>query len=123
MLKKQKIYNKYFICFILSLLLLSGLIFLQNKPKVDDYSVEIDSPSEKIVQPLLKNQVINITGLIGTVTVKIQDRVVKVIASNCPDKICIKAGNISKPGPVIICSPNRVMVRILSRRIKPLVTY
>jgi hypothetical protein len=90
---------------------------------VGDYSVEIISPGVKIVQSLNKTQTIQVKGLNGMVTVQIQNNSVKVINSNCHDKICIKQGIISKPGPMILCAPNQVMIRVITRRIKSLVTY
>lgn len=32
--------------------------------------------------------------------------------SNCPDKVCMRSGRISKSGESIICAPNRVAVKI-----------
>jgi hypothetical protein len=122
MLKKQEIYkNKLLILFVIFLLLV--LFFLQYKTRINDYSVEIISPNETIVQPLLKNQEIQVTGLQGNVKIQILNRKVYVLNSSCPDKVCVKAGAIDKPGPMIVCAPNRVVIRIVSRRIKPLVSY
>jgi hypothetical protein len=123
MLKKQRIYNIFLLLFTLLLLLSCIFIFLQNRYRIDDYSVEIVTRNEKIVQSLNKDQTIPVAGLTGKVIVQIQNNKVRVIDSNCPDKICIKAGFISKPGPMIICAPNHVVIRIISRRIKPLTTY
>lgn len=107
------------------LLFLFGLtVFVYLKPKkVDDYSVEITYPSGKSVHSLTKNQIISVDGFEGKVVIEIQNQRVKVLSSSCQNKICIKAGQIHVPGPVIICAPNRVMVRIIKNRSKPLVTY
>ncbi len=32
--------------------------------------------------------------------------------ADCPDKICIKRGKVSRSGEEIICMPNRVIVRV-----------
>lgn len=32
--------------------------------------------------------------------------------SDCPDKVCVRSGRISKSGEGIICAPNRVAVKI-----------
>ncbi len=32
--------------------------------------------------------------------------------SDCPDKVCIRSGRISKSGESIICAPNRVAIKI-----------
>lgn len=32
--------------------------------------------------------------------------------SDCPDKVCMRSGRISKSGESIICAPNRVAIKI-----------
>ncbi len=32
--------------------------------------------------------------------------------SDCPDKVCVRSGKISKSGESIICAPNRVAIKI-----------
>lgn len=32
--------------------------------------------------------------------------------ASCPDKICIRQGRISAPGEMIVCLPNKVIVKI-----------
>jgi len=86
-------------------------------------AVEIVSPSEKIVQPLRKNQLIVVHGLTGNVIVQIKNKEAKILSSNCPDQVCIKSGSISNPGPMIVCAPNKVMMRIINKRIKSNTTY
>lgn len=39
---------------------------------------------------------------------------VKSIEASCPDKIDIKQGLITKPGEIIVCLPNRLVVEIIS---------
>ena len=36
--------------------------------------------------------------------------------SNCPDKVCMRSGRISKSGESIICAPNRVAVKINGKK-------
>jgi hypothetical protein len=38
-----------------------------------------------------------------------------VIQSDCPDKICVRAGMLSIPGQAAVCLPNRVIVRVTTR--------
>lgn len=44
--------------------------------------------------------------------VEIGDERVRVIEADCPDKIDVKQGYISKIGETIICLPNRLVVEI-----------
>ena len=123
MQKKPRTYSPYLVYSGITLFLLLVLLFFSNQNRSGDYSVEITSPREKIVQPIRKEQIISVDGAHGKVMVQIQNRGVKVISSSCPDQICVKAGEIKIPGPMNICAPNRVMVRIIKNNFKPLVTY
>ena len=44
--------------------------------------------------------------------IKIGDEEVMVIDASCPDKIDVLQGAISKPGEMIVCLPNRLVVEI-----------
>jgi hypothetical protein len=48
----------------------------------------------------------------GSVTVEVRGGRARIIESTCPNKICVNAGWISRPGERIICLPNRVSVEI-----------
>ncbi|MEW6229491.1 MAG: NusG domain II-containing protein [Bacillota bacterium] len=37
---------------------------------------------------------------------------VRISESDCPDKICVRTGWITRPGQVIVCLPNRIVVEI-----------
>ncbi|PMQ02358.1 MAG: hypothetical protein CBR30_01515 [Dictyoglomus sp. NZ13-RE01] len=41
---------------------------------------------------------------------------VRMIASPCPDKLCVKQGWIKKVGESIVCLPNRVVLRLEGKR-------
>lgn len=44
---------------------------------------------------------------------EIGDGEVKVIEASCPDKLDILQGTITKPGELIVCLPNRMIVEII----------
>ncbi|KAF1085542.1 hypothetical protein SPSYN_01685 [Sporotomaculum syntrophicum] len=44
--------------------------------------------------------------------VEIKDGQVRVKEADCPNKLCIKAGWLNKPGQMAVCIPNRVSVVI-----------
>lgn len=39
----------------------------------------------------------------------------RMLDSSCPDKTDIKMGEITKPGQIILCVPNRVAVKIIGK--------
>lgn len=44
--------------------------------------------------------------------VEFSDGKVRVKEANCPDKVCVKTGWISKPGEMIVCIPYKVVIKI-----------
>lgn len=44
--------------------------------------------------------------------VVVSNGTVRVVDADCPDKICMKRGEISRAGESIVCLPNRVVVVI-----------
>lgn len=49
----------------------------------------------------------------GTNTLVIKDGKAYVIHADCPDKLCVNQGKISRGGERIVCLPNRVMIEII----------
>ncbi len=74
--------------------------------------VIIEASGKQWIYPLDQNRVIPVAGPLGTTLVVIRDGKSFVQDSPCPDKLCVLAGSVSKPGQWIACLPNKVMVRI-----------
>lgn len=49
-------------------------------------------------------------------TIQIRDGEVYMKDANCPDKLCVKQGKISKDGQSIICLPHKMVVRVVSKQ-------
>ncbi len=47
------------------------------------------------------------------VTILAEKGSIKFLEADCPDKICIKTGTLTKPGSQAICMPSRTIVKIL----------
>jgi hypothetical protein len=60
-------------------------------------------------------QTLSVPGPLGDTVVELKDGQVRVLSSPCPEKICVKAGSISRPGQWIACLPNRVFIAIQGR--------
>ncbi len=65
------------------------------------------------------NQAVTVNG----VTIKIEGKTVMVENSNCPDKICVKTGKLTKSGQSTACVPNRVTVFITGKSDIDIITY
>jgi hypothetical protein len=59
-----------------------------------------------------EDRFIPVDGKLGTTTVKIAGKGVRVLDSPCPYKLCVKSGPISRSGETLVCLPNRVVIRI-----------
>ncbi len=51
----------------------------------------------------------------GYNVLEITNKGARMIESSCPDKTDVQCGEISKPGQMIVCIPNRVSVKILGK--------
>lgn len=85
---------------------------VMNNSTTGELMVVITVDGDEYVQyPLESGSTKEIT-VDGHNKVIIQDGVVWMEEADCPDKLCINQGKISKSGQTIICLPNRVMVTI-----------
>jgi len=72
---------------------------------------------------LSENKIIAVPGPLGVSIIEIKDGRVRMLSSPCPDKLCIKEGYIDKAGQVIICIPNRIVIKIEGRAGLDALTY
>ena len=68
------------------------------------------------VYPLSADREVRVAGPLGDTIVEISGKTVRIIDSPCPNKTCIAAGAISKPGQWVACLPNQVFVSVEGRR-------
>jgi len=98
---------------VLSLLLVAaGLILLQlGRAPGRTVVAEVDG---KVVftAPLASDRQVSLPGPLGTTELQIAQGQARIIASPCPNKVCIHMGAISDRGELLACVPNRLLVRI-----------
>lgn len=97
-----------FLVFAVVLFLVSAFV---NRIPGDRVIVEVDG-KEAVCFPLSENTEYVIKGVHFTNTLVIRDGEAYISEAECPDKICVRHGNISKSGESIVCLPNRVVVKI-----------
>ncbi len=112
----QKLFKKSDLIIIGGLIVLSligaAFYFFVSGKKAAKAEILVDA---KLVQTvdLSKNQTFTVTGVDGgTNLVVVSDGKIAVTDADCPDKICVNTGAISKPGQTIVCMPHRVVVQI-----------
>ena len=108
--------DKYLIVFIVIISLIS-LIYVKSSAfnyKEKYVSVQVDGKEIKkiIFDKKLIGETIPIRTEYGYNLIEIGDEKVRVIEADCPDKLDVKQGYISKTGEVIVCLPNRLVIEI-----------
>ena len=105
------------------LLILAGAIYIFLLPKAGagDYSYEIRRDAAVLhtvkVSELKTNTKFHITTEHGKVIVDLDPAGgASIIASPCPDKLCIHQGHINKIGQTVLCLPEKVLVTVTGTR-------
>lgn len=112
--------NKYLvIIFAFIILAAAAAIFLLNRMPQDNMTAEIVSDGEVIeridLHALDKPQDITVnTPDGGFNTVHLEHGSASVTDANCPDKLCVKQGEIKNGVYPIICLPHKLTVRIIT---------
>ncbi len=101
--------------------LIGGLILLslvsfplvRNMAK-EGNSVRIETDGDMYdVVSLYAGQRLAVPGPLGKTIVVVRNGEAHVADSPCPAKICVKTGKISHTGQIIVCIPNKVIVRVI----------
>lgn len=112
MQRKIRFWEILIICIIV---ILSVFLFLLYKMfRHDGKSAVITIDSEVIDTINLETEKSRIFKLDGheNVIIEIMDGQIRVLSSDCPDKICVQSGFISQVGESIICMPNKLIIEI-----------
>lgn len=116
--------KKDFLLFsILFLIIFLIYIFSKSNNSLGGTVVIQTSGRDFIRVPLSENKTIKVPGPLGESIVEIKDKKVRMLFSPCPDKLCEKEGYISKPGQVIVCVPNKILIKIEARAPFDALTY
>ncbi len=96
---------------IILLILIPSIIFLAINFRDNGNYAEISYDGEVVkTVPLSETSEFSINGI----TFSVNKNSISVVSSPCPDKICVKTGEIKRNGETIICLPKKVSVRIIS---------
>lgn len=120
--QKVNIFKKWDIIIIITLIILSfipevvfGMVI--GKSYTGTYAeITLDGKLYKKI-PLSEHKgedKINIETNYGYNVIDINNDSIRILDADCKDKICIKAGSISKPGESLVCLPHKLVVEIKS---------
>ena len=84
-----------------------GIIFMNSADTGKSAQIIVDGKTTEIISldEAYENQV-------NGVVVCCEKGEIFIKESDCPDKVCVRSGRISKSGESIICAPNRVAIKI-----------
>ena len=85
---------------------------LSNKDKYVSVQVNGQEIKKIIFDKNIIGKTIPIESEYGYNLLEIGDDEIRVIEADCPDKIDVKQGKISRIGETIVCLPNRMVVEI-----------
>ena len=108
--------NKIIIGVILALVLFSYwgffLAYRQNAPLTAVISVNGDIVVQLKLDESISKHFIKVPGPLGTSVVEVKPGAIRMKSSPCPEHYCTKTGWIDRPGQVVACIPNRVIIKI-----------
>ena len=88
-----------------------GIAFIVCRPEPEYVSVKADG-MEIARLPLDEDCVFRVGD--GN-TIEICGGSVRMMEADCPDKICVKTGSISRSGQSIVCAPHKVVVTVIGK--------
>lgn len=117
MKKGDKIVILLIVIFAIGLFVITNKRNIENKRDQEKYLVITVDGKEYKKSKLddLKDQEIEIKTKYGKNIIKIENKKVNIIYSDCLDKLCVEMKSIEKSGDSLICLPNRLTVSIESK--------
>jgi len=115
---KKKI-NKYDIILIAAITIISCSLLYYNSKNIvysDNNEALIYSNNKLVEQYVLKSDYKNeftITTDDCYNTIKIENNKIWIEDTDCPDKYCQLQGDIGSDGQVIVCLPNKLLIKII----------
>lgn len=115
----MKFFKKTDLIIIISLLLIGGgwLAFYYLRPSEGNLTAEIYYESEIITTIRLDESVAESFSLPGHENVAFRldgNGGISFEKSDCPDQICVHAGNLNRHGQSAACLPNKLIIRVVS---------
>lgn len=113
----MKKFDKIIIGLFIVAAIISGVVMKinSNRKSGQKYAeIQVDGEFYKkvILDESKLKETIKIKTDLGENIIEFRNGGVRVVDADCPDKLCIKDGFKDKPGDVIVCLPNKVVIEI-----------
>jgi len=100
------------VCFIIIFFVIIHYFPVFISPDQEKIVEIIDYKNDVYHYPISGNYKVAVPGPYGTTEIRIKKRKVWVLKASCPHKTCKQMGPIMNKGEIIICIPNRMLIRI-----------
>lgn len=103
------------ILLILLLLLLGFLPLLAISDREEPLyaHITVNGRVERVIELTKeRHEEFDITTTRGTNSIRIEHGEASVHSADCPDKLCVNSGSISKSGEIIACLPHKLLIEI-----------
>nr|WP_315103506.1 NusG domain II-containing protein [uncultured Catonella sp.] len=124
---KNKRKRKHDIILGIILLSVASILFVIDLTNASSDTVNknvvVSVDGKKIAEyPLKKDATYKLSGShLGTNTLVIKSGKAYISEANCPDKQCMKQGKIERAGEMLVCLPNRVVIKIVDDEKEPVI--
>ena len=88
-----------------------GLVYLNSQQEPKKYAC-IYEDGEMIHKINLSNVTKPYTVIVGGNTILVEKGQISMLEADCPDKVCVKQGDISEGVRTIVCLPNNVLIKL-----------
>jgi len=110
-------YDRILAIAIILIAVLGFIIYSSSGSNMEEQDRIVIEAMGEIVQEIPMDQLepgkkIPIAGYLGDSILEMEEGRVRLVYSPCPDHLCVYMGWISRPGEIIVCLPNMVMVRV-----------
>lgn len=100
----------------LGVLVIASLVFLLRPPSVGG-TVAVVQVGNKVVAELAldsaDDEVFSIESKTGLpITFEVKDHAIRFLDSDCPDKVCVKAGYLQRDMDIASCLPNKTVLTV-----------
>ncbi len=99
--------------YIILTIAMTGYV-IQDKINATEDQIQIYSDGKvvKSIEWPAENQKFKVSSTLGFIVVEIENNQVRVLDSNCRDRICVHTKAINQGGEMIVCLPNKMYVEI-----------
>jgi hypothetical protein len=77
-------------------------------------NITVDGELYQKVELTKEEQIIKVETSKGINILKVHDHGIEMFDADCPDKVCLSFGFVTRPNSTIVCIPHRVLVELVS---------